>query len=190
MTKDNEKSQQIERLMTTVQDQKQKIEMLKIGINTHALFVWEIPNIQAILDMSKDVRIQNEDIVSESFYLFRNVYQLRIILKPNGSSLTKKEPHFAFYVRAVQTRPYFLSGEFKEKVRVTLIDQNPCKEKRDDISDVIDFSKIKNHPWHSFEKDNKNDFGGLSVTHDKLRTGSYIMNDAIFITANKVLCAW
>ena len=194
MTKDKEKSQQIERLMAKVNDQSQRIErfastvqdpseQIKIQTtvtNTHAPFAWKIPNIRAILDRSRQVRVKNEDIVSEPIYLFENGYKLRIILKPSGS-------HFVLCVRVVPGGfDHFLSWPFKEKVRVTLIDQNPCKDKRKDISHVFDFSKrLSKCPRPPHERDDKFDYGTLFITHDKLGTGSYIMNDAIFIMAKQ-----
>ena len=187
MTKDYEKSQQIERLMTTVQDQSQQIEMLKTATTTHASFSWKITNIQAILDRSRAVRIQSEDILSEPFYLSENGYKLRIVLKPNGTSLTKKEPHLAFYVRVVPGEfDRYLSWPFKEKIRVTLTDQNSYKDKREDISHVIDFkTRYQTCPRPPYEKDDRFDYGTHYITQDKLRTGSYIINDAIFIMANE-----
>ena len=200
MTKDKEKSQQIERLISKVNDQSQRIErftstvqdlseqikMQTTGANTHASFAWKIPNIRAILDRYKDFRVKYEDILSEPFYLSQNGYKVRIILKPNGFSSFKREPHFVFNVRVVPGEfDHLLSWPFKEKVRVTFIDQNPCKDKREDISSVLDLSQMLLPPWPYGKGDNFDD-GGHIITQDKLRTRSYIMNDAIFITANKV----
>ena len=191
MTKDEEKSQQIERLMTTVQDQSQQIEMLKNVTTTHALYVWKIPNIRAILDRFRDVRVKNEDILSEPFYLSEKGYKLRTILKPNNWSVIKKKPHFVLFFRVVPGEfDPLLSWPFNETFRVTLIDQNPCKDKRKDISHVIDFSECLSTchrpPRPPYEKGDKFDnFCGLCVNQDELQTGSYIINDAIFIMANK-----
>ena len=196
MNKDKEKSQEIERLMAKVNDQSERIErftseqikMQTTVVNTQASFAWKIPNIQAILDRSRDeVRVKIEYIVSEPFYLSENGYKLRIILKSKRSSLFVKEPHFAFCVRVVPGKfDQLLSWPFNEKVRVTLIDQNPWKDKREDISHVTDFrERSPTCPRPPYEKDDKFDFGGLIVTQDQLRTGSYVMDDAIFIRANK-----
>ena len=215
MTKDNEKSQQIERLtskddeksqemerlmshvkdqsqqkerlITTVEDQSKQIEILKIVTNTRASFAWKIPNMQAILYRSRDFRVKNENILSEPFYLSENGYKLRIVLKLNDFSAFRKEPHFVFFVRVVPGEfDHLLSWPFQEKIRVRLIDQNPCKDKREDISRVIDFRQMcPACPRPPYEQDNKFDCGGLFVTQEKLRTGPYIMNDVIFITANK-----
>ena len=201
MTKDEEKSQQIERLISKVNDQSQRIErftstgqdlseqikMQTTVTNTHASFAWKIPNIRAILHRSRDVRVKNEDILSEPFYLSENGYKLRIILKPNGWSAFENEPHFVFYVRVVPGEfDHLLSWPFKENVRVRLIDQNPCKDKREDISHVINFrTRIPTCPRPPYEKDDEFDYGRVFFTQNKLRTGSYIINDAIFIMANK-----
>ena len=201
MTKDKEKSQEIERLMshvknqsqqkerlmTTVQDQSQQIEMLKIMINTHASFAWKIPNIQAILDRSRDVRLQNEDIIlSQPFYLSENGYRLRIILKSSVPSSFLKEPHFVFYVRAVAGEfDHLLSWPLNAKIRLTLIDQNPCKDKREDKLCVADLKHGRILCGGRPYQNDAFDFGVLTVTQEHLRTGTYIMNDAIFIMANK-----
>ena len=187
MAKVNDQSQRIERFESTVQDPSEQIKILTTVTSTHASFVWKIPNIQAILDRSRDVRVQNEDIVSEPFYLSEIGYKLRIVLKPNGLQWFQTEPHFAFFVRVVPGKfDPFLSWPFKEKVRVTLIDQNPCKDKREDISCVFNFRQMFIPcPRPPYEKDDTFDFGRVLLTQNKLRTGSYIINDAIFIMAKK-----
>ena len=202
MVKVTEQSQQIERLMAKVNDQSQRIERFEFTVqdpseqikiqttvtNTHAAFAWKIPNIQAILDRRRDVRLKNEVIVSVPFYLSENGYKLRIILRPNaGSSAFKKEPHFVFYIRVVPGEfDHLLFWPFKEKVRLTLIDQNPCNDKRGDLAHVIDFRQRSIPcPRPPYEREDKFDFGRVILTQSKLRTGSYVMNDAIFIMANK-----
>ena len=98
--------------------------------------------------------------------------------------------HLVFYVRVVPGEfDHLLSWPFKEKVRVTLFDQNPCKDKMEDISRVIDFRQMcPACPRPPYEKDDEFDFSSQYpsyITQDKLRTGSYIRNDAIFIIGNK-----
>ena len=201
MTKDKEKSQQIERLISKVNDQSQRIErftstvqdlseqikMQTTGTHTHASFTWKIPNIRAILDRSRDLRVKIEDILSKPFYLSENGYKLRIVLKTVKLYSSQARPNFAVHLRVVPGDfDHLLSWPIKEKIRVTLIDQNPYKEKRKDISYVVDFSeRLPTCPRPPYERDEEFDFGDFFFTQGQLQTRSYIINDTIFIMANK-----
>ena len=68
-------------------------------------------------------------------------------------------------------------------MRLSLIYQNPCKDKRDDISYVLDFEKRKERVTKPM-KDGRFD-SGIDIRHEVLRTRSYIMNDTICLTVSK-----
>ena len=68
-------------------------------------------------------------------------------------------------------------------MRLSLIYQNPCKDKRDDISYVLDFEKRKERVTKPM-KDDRFD-SGIDIRHEVLRTRSYIMNDMICIIVRK-----
>ena len=68
-------------------------------------------------------------------------------------------------------------------MRLSLIYQNPCKDKKDDISYVLDFEKRKERVTIPM-KDDRFD-SGIDIRHEVLRTRSYIMNDTICLTVSK-----
>ena len=68
-------------------------------------------------------------------------------------------------------------------MRLSLIYQNPCKDKRDDISYVLDFEKRKERVTKPM-KDDRFD-SDIDIRHEVLRTRSYIMNDTICLTVSK-----
>ena len=68
-------------------------------------------------------------------------------------------------------------------MRLSLIYQNPCKDKRDDITYILNFEKRKERVTKSM-KDDRFD-SGIDIRHEVLRTRSYIMNDTICIIVSK-----
>ena len=181
-----DQSQQIERLMSQVKEQSQQIERLKIVNNTNDSFVWKISNFQALLDRAR--RGQKVVMLSEPFYLSKNGYKLRLKLELQPLfPIFDGDVYLSLFVRVVPGEfDPLLSWPFTEKVRSTVIDQNPCKDKRRNISGVIDFAEKSDPcPRPLAEKDHF-DYGHVFLTRgESLKSRSYIMNDTIFIIASK-----
>ena len=72
-----------------------------------------------------------------------------------------------------------LSWPFNEKIHVTIIDQNPCKEESDNMSRVIDFNPALN----ALTITDDYELGTMFASANELYNISYIVNDAIPITA-------
>lgn len=177
LSKDKEQSQELERLMSKVQFQAQQIETLKTATGTHASFVWKIPNVRAMLGRHKAA------IRSEPFYLSPNGYKLRIIVNLSGPSVFQKVPQWSLYIRVVPGEfDDLLPWPIKEKVRVTLIDQNPCQDKRENISRVINF---ENAACPRPVTEDKGFDRGTLIDQKTLLARPHIMNDTMFIMANK-----
>ena len=177
--RDEEKCREMEQLMKKVQEQTQQIERLRMMARKCAPFVWKISNFQAVLNRANRGFHPQNILLSEKFYLSENGYKSRIKLV-----LYHKESFLSLYIRIVPGKfDSLLSWPFLEKVRLSLIDQNPCKDKRKDLSDVLDFEKRKERVTKPME-DDRFDFG-INIPHDLLRTRSYIMNDMICIIVRK-----
>ncbi|KAJ7353873.1 TNF receptor-associated factor 4 [Desmophyllum pertusum] len=179
-----DQSQEMGRLMSIVKEQSKQIERMN-----YAPFVWKIPNFQAIYDRA--VAGEEEVILSEPFYLSKNGYKLRIKLMPNGGSIDPtahwiyKGHNLSLYIKVVPGEyDSVLQWPFTEKVRVTLINQDPL-DTRKNISRVIDF-KLKEDPCLRPLVDKDEGYGSAAFARQNiLRIRSYIKNDTIFIMASK-----
>ena len=187
-----EKSQQIGRLeedVSKIKEQSQHIDRLENACENYAPFVWKIPNFQAVYDRA--VTGEQEVILSEPFYLFKNGYKLKIKMMPNGGSTSDPIAHsllkgkfLSLFIKVVPGEyDAILPWPFTEKIRVTLIDQYTRKDMRENISLVIDFSKDE-WPRPLIEKDDGFGFREF-VDQNVLRSRAYVKNNTIFIMASK-----
>ena len=199
-------SEQIERLMSTVKDQSQHIKLLTSKVKEQsqqierqelimkiysAPFKWKISNFQAICERAKEVE---QTIYSEPFYLFkcgfRYLLNIKVVLSNRDNS-----SFFASLFRTIGLLLYIkvVPGEFDkllswpctEKVRVMVIDQDPCQDSRENISRVVDFEKAENPCSRPFKDDDQDHRFILYLKKDTLQTRSYIKNDSIFVMVNK-----
>ena len=193
-------------LVGMVKDQSKKIERLEKGVSKVngrsqrigrlerrtecTLFVWKISNFQAVYERA--CTGEREVILSEPFYLTKNGYKFRIKMMPNGgetSDLTTDNScrglWLSLFVKVVPGEfDSLLSWPCKEKIRLTLIDQNPCQDKKKNISTVIDLSK-QECARPLTERDEG--FGCPDfVSQGILRNGAYVKNNTIFVMASKV----
>ena len=178
--------EQIEQLISKVDEQSQEIEKLQ-HTPGYSPFVWKIPNSEAVCKrlMTKEQKA----LFSEPFYLFSYGYKLRIKMECTEILFFgpfSRRFDFSLYLNVVPGEfDSLLSWPFKEKVRVTLIDQEPCQEIRENISRVIDFQK-QGFPCPRQFKEISRDYGFRDfVDRDALRSRSYIRNDTIFIMISK-----
>ena len=208
MVKDQAKhmSEQIEGLMSTVKDQSQHINLLMSKVKEQsqqierhevimkmysAPFEWKIPNFQAICERAKAIE---QSLSSEPFYLFKCGYRYLLKIKVVFSN----RDNSSTFVSLFRTIGLLLSikvvpGEFDkllswpctEKVRVMVIDQDPCQDNRENISRVVDFEKGENPCSRPFKDDDQEYRFILYLKKDALQTRSYIKNDSIFVMVNK-----
>lgn len=192
VSKVKEHSQEIERLkrdISQVKEHTQQVERLEKITENYAPFVWKIPNFQTVYE--KAVRGEQEVVLSEPFYLFKNGYRLRMKLMPNGGNTLDPVAHkkcngrfLSLYIKVIPGEyDSILPWPFKEKVRVTLIDQYVRKDMRGNISRVIDFSHFACLP-PPVEKDVGYGFPDF-VSQDVLQSRSYVKANTIFVMASR-----
>jgi len=209
MSKVNEQPHQIEKLeedVSKVREHSKEIERLKKDISqvkahtrqeeklekiteNYAPFVWKIPHFQAVYERA--VTGEQEVVLSEPFYLFKNGYKLKIKMMPNGGNTLDPVAHKEYKGRFLSLYIKVIPGEydsilpwpFTEKVRVTLIDQYVRKDMRENISLVID---LGDHAYFRpvVEKDAEYGFPDF-VSQDILRSRSYVKTNTIFIMASR-----
>ena len=176
MSKDKEQSENMERSMSSVQYQPPQRERRgPINQMFPTPFEWKIPNIRHVV-------LKAGGFVSEPFYLFSIGY--KFLLKIQAE---------LFFFRVVRVYIKVVPGEFdeslswpcKEKVRVTLVYQNPLPGKRENISQVIDFEKGMrpcSRPLH----DDDHDYRLIFSQGFDDKSALYSENDTILIRVNKV----
>lgn len=180
---------QVRALLSLVKDQSQQIKRLEKMTKNYAPYIWKIPDFQAVYDRA--VTGEQETVLSEPFYLYKNGYKLRIKLMPNGGNTlyTKvnkevKGKFLSVYVKVVPGEyDSILPWPLKEKLCITLIDQQVYNGERVNISELIDFEKAN---WCQPSEETDVGLGFSKFVHQaSLQTRSYLKNNAIFIMVSK-----
>ncbi|PFX27536.1 TNF receptor-associated factor 6 [Stylophora pistillata] len=186
MAKDRGNSQQIERLTTQVKLQDQHIKCLN-----SPSFVWKISNFWAAYQRAVTGM---ENIITSTFYLSSNGYKLRIKVLSNAymmgwpfNDLVSCTRSFSLYICVIPGEfDPLLSWPFKEKIRVTLFDQNPCRDEKKDIWRVTDFESLARPILRPHSEADANWHAVLGpFSEEMLQSASYILNDTIFIMVKK-----
>ena len=209
MFKDKERSQQIERLMSTSQDRSQQLEpsqskgkkqskrggrLMSTGATSYRprqrvrrelinqMFEWKIPNIENVLANAEAGF--GEVLVSEPFTLFEHGYKYLLRFETALEGPMGFDVMLLVFIKIVP-------GEFdelllwpcKEKVRVTLVDQDALMDNGKNISSVIDFEKGVEPCSRPLHDDHYKYRCILEVSN--LQSRSYIKDDTILIKATR-----
>jgi len=179
ISKEKEQSEKMERLMSTVQVQPaHRVGRGPINQNFQTTFEWKIPHIKQMIVRSMS---GPECLVSEPFYLFRRGYKYFVkinIARQFLSVFIKVVPGGAF--------DESLSWPCKEKVRVTLVDQDPVLDNRKSISHVIDFDEDEEPCSRPLRRDFHEYRPILALINLHFPVGSYLIkNDTILISVNR-----
>ena len=162
--KDKKKSQQIEQLMAKDKDTSQQIERLTALVKVQDQhirflnsppFVWKISNFKRAY---RKAASGIEKVIANTFYLSSNGYRLRIKFFFNAKQAFGRLSFFIYICVVPGEFDPLLSWPFKEKVRVTLINQDPPRDEVKDICNVTDFGSLdvpimrplneNNERWH------------------------------------------
>ena len=162
--KDKKKSQQIEQLMAKDKDTSQQIERLTALVKVQDQhirflnsppFVWKISNFERAY---RKAASGIEKVIANTFYLSSNGYRLRIKFFFNAKQAFGRLSFFIYICVVPGEFDPLLSWPFKEKVRVTLINQDPPRDEVKDICNVTDFGSLdvpimrplneNNERWH------------------------------------------
>ena len=167
-------------MIAQVREQSEQIEKLEIANDP---FVWKVPHFLALLGKAKTG--VKQVLLSESFSLWKNGYMLRIKMMLEKFS----EWGSVFLSLSIVNVPgefdKSLSWPFVEKIHVAIIDQNPCKEESDNMSHVIDFGHKRDRAtFKALTITDDCEFGTMFASANELYNRSYIVNDAVLITAS------
>ena len=127
-----------------------------------------------------------ESVVSQPFYLFVGGYKYLIKISVEMvSDLIGWKPivTLKMYIKNVPGQfDESLSWPCKEKVRVTVIDQDPCQENRENRSHVIDFGENpSSRPLFNDDRE----YTKILDLRDFIYSRSFIRDGTIFITVQR-----
>lgn len=169
-------SQQIKRQSQQIERQSQQIE--KRGSTP---FEWKIRNIH---ESFQQPGIEKYIIYSRPFNLFGYYFLLKIEFVFNlWYTLTPHNSHGVLHIKVVPGEfDESLSWPCKEKVLVTVIDQDPCQDNRENRSHVIDFGENpSSRPLFNDDRE----YTKILDLRDFIYSRSFIRDDTIFITVQR-----
>lgn len=157
-----------------------KIVMVKTErANFPREFIWRITDFSEILREAKTEK--NQMIESVPFYTEHYGYRLKVKVYPNGHK-SGKNTHLSVYIIVMKGEyDAILSWPFKKKVRFTLIDQQENPGERENVV-------MRVFPGHHLESsarpinENNKSRGHVEfISHDKLHSRRYLVDDTLFL---------
>ena len=175
-----DQSQEIERLTARVKVQDQHLKSL-----SSPPFVWKISD---FYDSCLRAARGDSELSTSTFYLSPNGYKLKIKVVFNIHA-TCKGFHESLCLNVCVVPGEFdllLSWPFKEKVKVTLLSQNPSRDAKEDISNVTDFGTLVKPVFRPLAEDKLTWHAVLGpIPQRKLSSAIITLNNVIFIMVNK-----
>ena len=158
-----------------------KLKQVSDQVNS-TLFTWRIQNFDQSLQAAKEG--SKERLHSEPFYTSPQKYKMKIQLCPNGSG-EAKNTHLSVFITIIKGEyDAILPWPFLPQVTFTLIDQQEDTSQRENV--VMSF-KANPSLMESFARpvgDQNSGTGyGNFVSHEKLQTRRYIVDNTIFLKA-------
>ena len=141
------------------------------------LFTWRIPNFDECLQAAKG---RKERLVSEAFYTSPHKYKAKLCLNPNGQGAAKNTHLSVYFVIMKGEFDAILPWPFLSEITFTLIDQQDDTTQRENVvrsfkpdPTLMSFAKPvgDENPGRGF---------GTFVSHEKLQTRRYIVDNTIF----------
>ena len=178
ISEDKERSKKMERSMSTVQDQPlQTGRRGPINQIFPTSFEWKVPSIAQICRKATCEVLKPQNIVSKPFYLLERSYKYLLEIETSST--------LPVYIKVVRGEfDESLSWPCKEKVRVTLIDQEPQPVSKNHMSQFIDFEKGRepcSEPLH----DDYHECRFIYSLPRNIQYGSYTKDDTILIRVNR-----
>ena len=158
-----------------------KLKQVSDQVNS-TLFTWRIQNFDQSLQAAKEG--SKEQLNSEPFYTSPHKYKMKIQLYPNGNRAAKNTHLSVFLIIMKGEYDAILPWPFLPQVTFTLIDQQEDTSQRENV--VMSF-KANPSLMESFVRPvgNQNLGRGYGnfVSHEKLQTRRYIVDNTIFLKA-------
>ena len=161
-------------------DHEEKIVMVKSDISDFSrIIVCKFNDFSEIFRQAKTNEIQK--IESAPFYTESYGYKLKLSINPNGSG-SGKNTHLSVFIIVMKGEyDAILPWPFKKKVKFTLIDQQEDPVKRENVT--FHFTPDNRPKLYSRPTKEENTGHGCSkfITHEKLNTRRYLIDDTLFL---------
>ncbi|XP_068683353.1 TNF receptor-associated factor 4-like [Montipora foliosa] len=158
----------------------EELRVTKEKLEERNVYIWKINGFSEILRQAK-AGLQDA-IYSDPFYTKQYGYKVKMRLTPNGVGIGYNT-HLSLHLIIMKGEyDAILQWPFAEPVTLTLIDQKGNPDDRENI--VGSFSSYSGD-WSSRPVREENEATGFHefVSHDSLKNGAYIVDDAIFFEA-------
>ena len=159
------------------------MELLKSSSVQHTnAFLWRIDGFSEILKQAKNER--KERIYSDPFYTKTEAdgfgYKLRVFIYPNGIG-NGKNTHMSVFITIMKGEyDAILPWHFNKKVKLTLIDQEDDPEERENETKEVEGRNIPSFSRPTTEENTGIGFDCF-VSHEKLKSQHYIVDDTLFL---------
>lgn len=165
-----------ENLLLKVSAQEKEMQKSKMETPT---FVWKVTGFDDILRQAKHGR--NNKMDSDPFYTGKYGYKLKLSVNPNGDGSGRNTHLSAFVIVMRGEHDGILPWPFNQKVTFTLVDQQESLDERENV--VMHFranTKLENFARPTAEENPGRGYARF-VSHEKLRTRRYLVDDTLFI---------
>ncbi|XP_027041482.1 TNF receptor-associated factor 5-like [Pocillopora damicornis] len=162
---------------------KNAMELLKSSSVQHTnAFLWRIDGFSEILKQAKNEG--KERIYSDPFYTKTETdgfgYKLRVFIYPNGIG-NGKNTHMSVFITIMKGEyDAILPWHFNKKVKLTLIDQDDDPEERENETKEVEGRNIPSFSRPTTEENTGIGFDCF-VSHEKLKSQHYIVDDTLFL---------
>ena len=148
-------------------------------METFSPYIWKVSDFwERVSKAKKDKEIRVE---SDAFYVGPQGYKMKLAMYPNGTK-EARNAHISLYIALMRGKyDAILPWPFLYKVTLTIIDQNPdLMQRHNFVKSFIPEPSWKSMQRPESEENERRGFGRF-FSHEKLRTGSYVVDGTLFI---------
>ena len=138
-------------------------------------FMWKIQNFSEQLRQAKEGSVIFKVLKSDPFYTESCGYKMQLLLYPNGNA-SGENTHISVYLRVIKgDYDALLLWPLCTAVKFTLVDQQRIFQQNVNYSFTHNVTERPTE--NSCSSRGKHEF----VTHEKLKTGRYLVDDTLFL---------
>lgn len=171
-------TRRLEEKVEALQNQLEK-KGYKERVSNTTRFVWKINKFSDILKRAK-AGLKGK-LESDPFYTDTYGYKLKLFLNPNGCWPNGWDTHMSVSIIVMKGEyDAILPWPFRNKVTITLIDQEEDPIKRQDV--VYCVVPVKERNFARPQKEENTGYGYPEfVSHEELRSRRYLVEDSLFL---------
>ena len=176
-----ETKDELKKAMDLLQKTNLKLEKTRETVDTR-IFIWKIDGFSELLRQAKSGERDKKE--SDPFYTATGTesygYRLKVKINPNGCG-SAKNTHLSVYIIVMKGEyDAILPWPFRKKVKFTMIDQQEDADKQENVTFEL---SIENTPNFARPVTKQNVGRGFPefVSHKKLNSGRYIVDDTLFL---------